>query len=121
MSERPFIAMNKYIDLFYKAFFKIHYICFFYILLLAIASPYQDIKWAGAISLGMVIVIIKKVSNTYCFTLNMFWKRIELNSNTLFLKLQFISLIILFIFSYVLRVNLSWDYGQIITSAYEYA
>ena len=64
--------MNKYIDLFYKAFFKIHYICFFYILLLAIASPYQDIKWAGAISLGIVIVIIKKCRTYLPLTMETF-------------------------------------------------
>ena len=120
MSERPFSAMNKYIDFFYKAFFKVHYICFFYILLLAIACPYQDIKWAGAISLGIVILIVKKYRTLHVY-FNLFWKRIELNSDTFFLKLQIVSLIILFIFSYLLRVNLSWDYGQIITSAYEYA
>lgn len=112
--------MNKYIDFFYKAFFKVHYICFLYILLLAIACPYQNIKWAGAISLGIVILIVKKYRTLHAY-FNLFWKRIELNSDTFFLKLQIISLIILFIFSYLLRVNLSWDYGQIITSAYEYA
>lgn len=48
MSERPFIAMNKYIDLFYKAFFNTLYMFFLHTVIgYCISIPRYKMGWSN--------------------------------------------------------------------------
>ena len=104
----------------YKLFFVIQTICFSYIFLLAATSAYQNNGWVAPISLGVVLSVIYIEYRTG-YIRQVLFKICELISEKYFVMLLFIAFAVMLLLSILLRVNLSWDYGQIIISAYEWA
>lgn len=104
----------------YKLFFAIQIICFLYIFFLAATSAYQNNDWVAPISLGIVLSAIY-IEHQMGYIRQVLFKICGSVSEKCFVILLFIAFAVMLLFSILLRVNLSWDYGQIIVSAYEWA
>ncbi len=103
----------------YRTFYRFQNIAFVYILLLAITCPYQDIRWAGAISLGGAF-LTNRLLHIHKSRIGKWLDRVTVKGDRIFLGAQIISLLTMLLFAWFLRVENSWDYGQIIDSAYSW-
>ena len=102
-------------------FFFIELGCFVYITLLAATDHYQDHRWVAPVSLGLVLLTLYALVRSKK-TLPTAWGRFcDHCGDVGFLGLQALSLLLMLAMAWLLRVDNSWDYGQVIDSVYHWA